>query len=222
MAQRSDFYARDLPARYPRVFCVPFLRRERCADSGWQCRSLCSPKHRASSWWRWSSWGPSPRKRPRGILTAWDTQPRSDALTESAWFSCFICCAANTQIKGGKNPCRKWLKWKSSSGPWILKSPKVFQRSFGTMLSKLLCLAVPGWSLYTCGPVCLPAPRRAQQRRRGGISKRAPLYGNGHLNSARSTAFHNVCVMIMTREVWLRITQVTHRVNNVYPQRLMN
>ena len=87
VTHRFDFYAWDLPARCPRVICVP-CQMERCADSDWQCRSLCCPKHRASFWWRWSSSGLSPRKRPQGIQTAWDTQPRSDALTESAWLSC--------------------------------------------------------------------------------------------------------------------------------------
>lgn len=67
-----------------------------------------------------------------------------------------------------------------------------------------------GWSLYTCGPVCLPAPRWAQQRRRGGISKSAPLYGNGRLFSARRTAFHNVCVMIMNPQSRSVHHPVTH------------
>ena len=150
---RSDFYARDLPATYPRVFCVPFLRRERCADSDWQCRSLCSPKHRASSWWRWSSWGRSPRKRPRGILTAWDTQPRSDALTESAWFSCFICCAAYTlREREKKIPCRKWLKWSPIAGleSW---NPQKFSREVSARCSRSFLPRSPGMiSLYmwTC------------------------------------------------------------------------
>lgn len=86
VAHRIDFYARELPARCLRT-CVPCYRRERCADSDWQCRRLCYQKPRASFWWRWSSSGLSPCKRPQGIQRVWDTQPRSDAPTVSAWFS---------------------------------------------------------------------------------------------------------------------------------------
>lgn len=116
---------------------------------------------------------------------------------------------------------QRWLEWRSPQRPWI-PDTKV-SREFRRDAFEASSLTVVGWSLYTCGPVCLPAPRCAQQRRRGGISKRAPLYGNGRLFSVHRGAFHNVCVMIMTCKVCLNANHsVTHTGNYTPNEDLVN
>lgn len=133
-----------------------------------------------------------------------------------------LCCVDNTQKKNPLCLATKvtWVtKSKAALNPWIPKFPESFEHG----AFEASWLPVLGWSLYTCGPVCLPAPRYAQQRRRGGISKRAPLYGNGRLFSLHRTAFHNVCVMIMTCKVCLNgHHSVTHTGNYTQSEDLLN
>lgn len=114
-----------------------------------------------------------------------------------------------------------WVtKSKAALNPGHQSFQRVWARCFRGLLGSLSAM---GWSLYTCGPVCLPAPRCAQQRRRGGISKRALLYGNGRLFSLHRGAFHNVCVMIMTCKVCLNANHpVTHTGNFTPNEDLVN
>lgn len=130
-----------------------------------------------------------------------------------------FCCAANTPVwVGGPFSFSGKNDWVTTSKAALNPESQSFQRVSARCLEVSWRTTALGWSLYTCGPVCLPAPRCAQQRRRGGISKRAPLYGNGHLFSLHRTAFHSVCVMIMTCKVCLDAHHLlTHTGNKIHP-----
>lgn len=132
-----------------------------------------------------------------------------------------LCSVDNT--RGGGDPFFLAIKvaWVTESNAALSPEFPSFQRvAFDAFEAS--CLPVLGWSLYTCGPVCLPAPRCAQQRRRGGISK-SPTVRKWPSILPAQAAFHNVCVMIMTCKVCLHAHHsVTHTGNYTQTEDLLN